>query len=244
MEKSRLSCGSPVIDSLLRGGFEKDTITTIYGPSGSGKTNICVLAAATTLLRGKKVIYIDTEGGFCVERMQQISPEYKTILESCIFFLPTTFTEQKEVFEKLQQVVNADAGLIIVDTISMLYRLELGKTDDIPSVNRELGGQLSVLTEIARKQNIPVLITNQVYANFEDKNRTNMVGGDILKYSSKCLIELCRSDDRRSAILRKHRSLPDGAEVFFRIINEGIIEDVQGNTVRPSAVRFDENGEL
>ncbi|MBI4738615.1 DNA repair and recombination protein RadB [Candidatus Woesearchaeota archaeon] len=243
MEKSLLSCGSAIIDSLLGGGFEKNIITTVYGPSGSGKTNICVLAAATTVIRGKKVIYIDTEGGFCVDRMQQISPDYKTILASCIFFSPTTFAEQKEVFEKLHLTINDDIGLIIVDTISMLYRLELGKSDDIPSVNRELGGQLSVLAEITRKKNIPVLITNQVYANFDDKNRLNMVGGDILKYSSKCLVELCRNDDRRSAVLRKHRSMPDGAEVLFRIINDGIIEDTR-TVVKPSAVRFYDNREL
>jgi hypothetical protein len=43
------------------------------------------------------------------------------------------------------------------------------------------------MTEIARKKKIPVLISNQVYADFEDKDKVNLVGGDLLKYGSKCL---------------------------------------------------------
>ena len=36
-------------------------------------------------------------------------------------------------------------------------------------VNRELGRQISYLNEIARKKDIPVLVTNHVYADFEEK---------------------------------------------------------------------------
>ena len=53
----------------------------------------------------------------------------------------------------------------------MLYRLELGKSDDVYEVNRELGKQLCCLAEIARKKKILVLITNQVYSNFDEKFR-------------------------------------------------------------------------
>ena len=43
---------------------------------------------------------------------------------------------------------------------------------------------------ITRKNKIPVIVTNQVYSSFDDKDKVNMVGGDILKYSSKTLVEL------------------------------------------------------
>jgi len=48
-----------------------------------------------------------------------------------------------------------------------------------------------------------------------------MVGGDILKYWSKCLIELKNDNGKRKAILKKHRSLPE-KELSFQIFNEGI----------------------
>lgn len=107
----------------------------------------------------------------------------------------------------------------------MLYRLEIGVTKDVFKVNRELGVQLVNLIQIARKFKIPVIITNQVYADFEDKSKINMVGGDILRYASKCLIELQRTDSVKRAILRKHRSLPEGKEIKFKITDTGIYED-------------------
>ena len=41
----RIPTGSEVLDKLLKGGFEKETISTIYGPSGCGKTNFCLISA-------------------------------------------------------------------------------------------------------------------------------------------------------------------------------------------------------
>ena len=51
----------------------------------------------------------------------------------------------------------------------------------------------------------------------------NVVGGDILKYWSKCIIELQSKNGKKKAIVRKHRSIPE-KELNFEIINEGIIK--------------------
>ena len=105
----------------------------------------------------------------------------------------------------------------------MLYRLELGKSEDFQEVNRELGRQIGYLTEIARKKNIPVLVTNQVYMDFDEKDKVNIVGGDILKYGSKCLMELqITPDNNRRIILRKHRSIAEQKEILFKIVESGI----------------------
>ncbi|MBW2993584.1 AAA family ATPase, partial [Candidatus Woesearchaeota archaeon] len=141
----RISTGSGLIDSFLEGGYETGIITSICGPGGSGKTTLCILAAVEASERNKKIIYIDTEGGFSVERLKQISPDYEKILENIIFLKPTSFKEQKNTFLKLRKIVNEKIGLIIVDTISMFYRLELGK-DTTYEANRELGRQLCYLT--------------------------------------------------------------------------------------------------
>ncbi|MFH1589994.1 MAG: DNA repair and recombination protein RadB [archaeon] len=220
---NRISTGSQLFDDLLNGGYEKDILTTIYGPAGSGKTNLCLMALAN-FKSDKKIIYIDTEGSFSSERLKQITPNYKELMSRMVFFKPTNFDEQKEFFSKLKEVINQNIGLIILDSVAMLYRLEIGKSKNVYNVNKELGLQLSYLTEIARKKNIPVLITNQVYADFDNKDQIKMVGGDILKYSSKCLIELQKTDVVRTFILRKHRSLPDGKQIFFKIVNEGVEE--------------------
>ena len=225
---NKIPTGSKVLDSMLDGGYEKDTITTVYGPAGAGKTLLCILCSIVVARAGKKVVYVDCEGGFSLERLHQVASSikqnYAKILDNMIFLRPVSFAEQKKSFEKLKDIVNDRIGLIIVDTIAMLYRLELGKNEDIKNVNRELGRQIAWLTEIARKKRIPVLIADQVYADFDNREKVNIVGGDILKYGSKCLIELqITPNGNRRAVLRKHRSIQSERDIIFKIVEGGMI---------------------
>ena len=96
--------------------------------------------------------------------------------------------------------------------------------EEIQDTNKALGKAIGDLNSIARNMNIPVLITNQVYSLFDERDKVNMVGGDLLKYSSKCLIELqITPENNRRAILRKHRSMPE-KEAVFKIVDKGFEE--------------------
>jgi len=229
----KIPTGSKILDKMLDGGYEEAIITTVYGPSGSGKTNLCILAAIKVAKQGQKVIYIDTENSFSVERFKQIADalnlNYLKTINNMVFFKPTSFTEQKKTFEKLRETLRGKVGLVIVDSIAMLYRLEIGKDNDIYETNRELGKQIGYLTELARKKKIPILLTNQVYADFEDKDKINMVGGDLLKYGSKCLLELqITPSGNRRCIVRKHRSIEEEKEIVFKIVQGGILGTREG----------------
>ena len=239
MKERKISAGSYDLNKFLFGGYETDIINTIYGPGGSGKTNFCMIATVSQAKKGKKVIYVDTEGGFSVERICQIlnvkQKNITPVIENIILLKPTSFKEQEKDFEKLLEYVRqGNISLIVVDSIAMLYRLELAdaiKSKDeskIKEVNSNLASQLRKLNEIARKQNIPVIVTNQVYSlfvqggeNLDKEKQVSMVGGDLLKYWSKCLIELKRSGTKRTLILKKHRSLPE-KKLDFEIIDVGI----------------------
>lgn len=236
--ENKIMTGSHDLNKWLEGGYEKGIITTIYGPGGSGKSNFILLAACHQAKKDKKIIFIDTEGSFSIDRINQISgglPEF--VLKNIIILKTTSFQEQKNAFLKLEKELKSEnIGLIIVDSINMLYRLELADarkkdSEEVKKVNLDLAKQMKSLNEIARKREIPVLITSQVYNEFlseEDwlagKERSvGIVGGDLLKYWSKCIIELKNQNGKRKAIIRKHRSLPE-KELNFEICNEGIIK--------------------
>ncbi|MEK6891350.1 MAG: DNA repair and recombination protein RadB [Nanoarchaeota archaeon] len=252
MSSNKISTGSYDFNTWLFGGYERDIITTIYGPAGSGKTNFCILVAVSQSKKENKVIFIDTEGGFSIDRLKQIAgDESEKSMKNILLLKPTNFNEQKKIFDNLLKEINSDSkiGLIIVDSMTMLYRLEIAeeisngansgfsKDEKIKSVNREMAKQLRILAEISRKRNIPVLISNQIYYDFikdkpferfskpttkiKDERIARMVGGDLLKYWSKCLIELKMENGRRTAILQKHRSLPE-KRMEFIVLNEGI----------------------
>jgi RecA/RadA recombinase len=132
-------------------------------------------------------------------------------------------------------VKKEDVGLVVIDGMAMLYRLEIGEAHNLKNdekvheINRETAKQMRMLAEISRKQNIPVLITNQGYKEFLSEEEfkkgvernTNLVGGDLFKYWSKCIIELKNDGGKRKAVLLKHRNLPQ-KEIGFIIKNEGI----------------------
>ena len=237
MNENKISTGSLDFTKWLDQGYEKDVITMIAGPPGCGKTNLCFLVCCSQAKKANKIIFVDTEGGFSVDRIQQIvGDDYEKVLENIFLLEPVNFEEQKKCFVKLLDKVKKNhVSLIIVDGMAMLYRLELGdaikskKSDSIRKVNREIAKQMRTLAEIARKQKIPVIITNQVYGGFQSEEdwrqgkerEVNIVGGDLMKYWSKCIIELKKSGSRRKAVLLKHRSLPE-KEFSFEIVEKGI----------------------
>ena len=237
MSENKISTGSLDFTKWLDKGYEKDVITMIAGPPGCGKTNLCFLVCCSQAKKANKIIFVDTEGGFSIDRIKQIvGDDCEKVLENIFLLEPVNFEEQKKCFLKLLDKVKKNhVSLIIIDGMAMLYRLELGdaikskKSDSIKKVNREIAKQMRTLAEIARKQKIPVIITNQVYSGFQSEEdwkqgkerEVNIVGGDLMKYWSKCIIELKKNGSRRKAILLKHRSLPE-KEFSFEIVEQGI----------------------
>lgn len=224
VKEEKISAGSYDMNKWLFGGYERDVITVFYGGPGTGKTNLCLLAAVSQAKKGNKVIFVDTEGGFSVERVKQLGGEnYENILKNILLLKPTDFSEQKKVFDKLYKNLKKEASLIVVDGMAILYRLEFALArengdDKMKEINSELVRQMKILAEIARKRNIPVLVTNQVY-KWEEGQK--MVGGDILRYWAKCLIELENNGGSRRVYLRKHRSIKEKS-MAFQITNEGM----------------------
>src|SRR3989338_4101287 len=174
---------SKPLDNLLLGGVEAGALTNFCGPPGSGKTNICMLAAISAVESGKKVIYIDTEGGFSFERFSQLAGENTDkILSEIMFLEPKNFKEQEEVIRKCKSLVlKGDFGLVVLDSSVALYRLEYAETDDVMKANKTLGIHLSMLSAIARDFKIPVIITTHVYKK-NDSETLDVIGGDAIKY--------------------------------------------------------------
>ena len=235
----RISAGSFDLNKWLYGGYEAGVITMIAGPPASGKTNFVILAACSQAKKGNKVVFIDTEGGFSIERVKQVAGDgYQEILKNILLLEPKSFEEQQKLFLKLaEQVKKENIGLLVIDGMAMHYRLEIGAVkikeskdeEEIRKVNRELAWQMKLLSEISRRQKIPVIITNQVYSEFlseEERKKgikpgVNLVGGDLMKYWSKAIIELKNENGKKKAVLLKHRSMPQ-KELNFEIREKGI----------------------
>ena len=216
------------LDDLLEGGFEKGCVTQIFGSPSSGKSNVALALAVNVAKTGKKAIYIDTEGGISIDRIKQISGYYfQDVANNIMVLEPTDFLQQTENLRSIDVWLrkhHSEVDLIILDSAVALYRV-----DDMKSykLSKELRKQIQLLSNIARRYDIAVVITNQIYTAFDDDGNSEVkpVGGDILEYISKVIIKLERGEEinQRIATLKRHRSLPEGRQVTFSITSSGIV---------------------
>ena len=215
------------LDTLLGGGFEKGTITQIFGPPSSGKSNITMTLAVNVARNNKKVIYMDTEGGISIDRVKQIAgPDFSKVANNIIVLEPTNFLEQNDNLKSIDfwlKKNHADVDLIMLDSAVALYRVDDMKSSKL---NKELGKQMGMLSKIARQYDVAVVVTNQIYSSIDEERNNDIraVGGTILQYWSKVIIQLERGDEinQRVATLIRHRSIPEGKKAMFTISSNGI----------------------
>jgi|TARA_Y100000310_G_scaffold300031_1_gene335384 DNA repair protein RadB len=216
-----VATGSSRIDKMLGGGLPVGFVTHVFGPPGSGKTNLC-LSAASKVGKNEKVLFIDTEGGFSPERLQQICGK---LPENFFVKQPKDFDEQGRVVRGLGRVLDDKFKLVVIDSVVSLYRLRIdNKRDKVLEMARELGRELAQLSKLARENKLAVVVSNQVYSSFDGKEEIVPVGGDTLMYWSKLILELKKEkeDGFRSIIIRKHPHKPEGKGLKFKISSSGL----------------------
>ena len=215
----RVSSGCGPLDALLGGGFERRTITQFYGEPASGKSTLCVIAAVACLRSGRGVVFIDTEG-FSIERFSQIAgTEAEFLAEKLFLFEPVDFDQQGIMIAGSEQVLRTgDPGMIILDSATGLYRTNLERGRD---AMQRLTKQMVHLLGLAKRYNIPALITNQVYMDTV-RNTYFGLGGTALEHISKAIILTSRVNGYRRAMLMKHRSQPPGGSFDFEITHSGV----------------------
>jgi len=221
MKTDKRTSGNAAFDHLLGGGLEVRTITQLYGEPASGKSTLCILAAVSCLRAGHAVAYIDSEG-FSIERFRQIAGEDTEKLADKLFlFEPIDFEHQGQVIAEVEKVLKTQKPqLLVMDSATALYRTDLDKGRDAIQV---LTRQMIHLLGYAKRYEIPVIITNQVYMD-TGKNTWYGLGGFALEHISKVIVRVEKTGTTgfRRARLVKHRSQPEGASFEFEIVKDGI----------------------
>jgi DNA repair protein RadB len=220
MTPARLNTGEDAFDALLGGGLEPRVITQIYGGPASGKSVLCVIASVACLKAGKGVIFIDTEG-FSIERFRQVAgADAERLAEHLYLYEPHDFDHQGIMITGLDRILSRGGiGLIVMDSATGLYRTTLEKG---PEAMQHLSRQMVKLLGFAKRYELPVLITNQVYMDVQ-KNVFVGLGGTALAHISKAIVRIDIVNGHRKATLEKHRSLAPGRSFEFDIVETGIV---------------------
>jgi DNA repair protein RadA len=208
----RCSTGSRALDELLLGGIETQAVTEFYGEFGSGKSQICHTLAAIASqpkesggLNGG-VIYIDTEGTFRPERLNQIARarelEPSHVLKNVAVCKVYNSSHLELIIKDLGKYVNDfNAKLVIIDSIISLHRAEFAGRGTLADRQQRLNGLLHKVIRLAEIFNIAVVITNQVQSSpdtfFGDP--TKAAGGNVIGHASTYRIYLRKSGENRTA---------------------------------------------
>ncbi|MFH0749157.1 MAG: ATPase domain-containing protein [Candidatus Bathyarchaeota archaeon] len=189
-----LSRGGNPLDKILDTGMKRGEVTLVYGESGTGKTSLAIQCAFLCAKIGLKTIFIDSDRTFSSSRLVQIADKELKNISPLIFVVkPSTFHEQTLLVASLENYNLQNIALIIVDSITNLYKSELDSTEKIFVSNMKLNWQLAYLTEIAKLYNISILLTSQVRSIFREglqNEEIEPIANRVLSFWSQKIIKL------------------------------------------------------
>jgi DNA repair protein RadA len=230
----RCSTGSGVLDELFLGGIETQAVTEFYGEFGSGKSQIChtlCITAGQPVESGgldSGVIYVDTEGTFRPERLEQIARERGVdplhALKNVAVCKVYNSSHLELIVKNLGKYVDDyKAKLVIIDSIISLHRAEFAGRGTLADRQQRLNSIMHKLLRIAEIYNIALVVTNQVQSApdtfFGDPTRPT--GGNVIGHASTYRVYLKKSGENRIARMVDSPYHPYG-DVRFTVNEKGV----------------------
>ena len=222
--------GCRPVDGLLGGGFERGVVTQVYGPPAAGKTNLALSAAVEVAAAGDRALYVDTEG-LSIDRFEQLAAgraadaddTVESIASRLVISEAYDFDDQREAVRDAAELA-AEVELIVLDSATGFYRLERADDTEGGESLRKVAKQVTHLLSLARRHDLAVAITNQVFTDPEG-DRDRALGGNTLNHWTGAIVRVDRfRGGNRRATLEKHRSKPAGDTATFRIVEDGLAE--------------------
>src|SRR5881296_2737828 len=212
---------------LLGGGFPLRQISLLYGEASTGKTILSMQCALEMARKDFRVFYVDADNSFSAHRLERLigGPEQA---EKIVLFQPEDFKDQVGIIENLENVLTKTPALIVVDSITGLYRVDNGGSEKIFARNRELNRQLAHLNSLAARFKLWILLTGQVHSSPTGGEwLVEPVATRTLRHWSDLILRLTQTPrpNVRDCFLEKKNGLDvSGRHCPFKITDEGIEE--------------------
>ncbi|MFQ5647878.1 MAG: DNA repair and recombination protein RadA, partial [Candidatus Aenigmatarchaeota archaeon] len=178
---------------------------------------------------GAKALFVDSEGTFRPERIQQMAQavglDPKKALENILIARAFNSDHQVILVEKAEEFIRQHGvRLVIVDSLTSPFRSDYTGRGTLANRQQRLNKHLAQLHKLADVYNLAVYVTNQVMSRpdvlFGDP--TAPIGGHILGHQATFRLYLRKSKaEKRIAKLIDSPCLPEG-ETVFKVIPDGI----------------------
>lgn len=217
-----LPSGISLLDRILNGGLFTGFFTHVYGEAAAGKTTLALQFVNAAFRLDYGTIYINTETSFPLERLEQITNHSYNDLETKVKILaPRGFNEQGALIDDLELYIRDDVKLVIIDTLTKYYRLELEDKTTNYSNHRELNRQAGTLKGLARKHEVAVLVLNQVRARMKGSGDFEPVAKNILDYWSDYSVKMRVGKENGSRIIKRIMPVGQPSDGRLYLTNKG-----------------------
>src|SRR5205823_8377843 len=126
-------------------------------------TIVSLTYAVEMTRKGFRVVYVHADQSFSAQRLERMIGGLQ-FAEKIVLFQPEDFKDQVEIIENLENVLTKTPGLVVVDSITGLYRADNGGSEKIFARNGEVNRQLAHLNSLAARFKLWVLLTGQVHS--------------------------------------------------------------------------------
>ncbi|KAK3083621.1 hypothetical protein FSP39_000413 [Pinctada imbricata] len=223
---------SEKIDSMLGGGIPLCKITEFCGAPGIGKTQMCMQLAVDAQIPecfggvAGEVIYIDTEGSFIVERLEDIAVATvqhckemadmeeeneelsafttENVLSHIHYYRCQDYIELLATINLIPDFIKKrpKVKLIIVDSIAFHFRHDF---DDLSLRTRILTMMAQSFIRLATEHKLAVVLTNQMTTRFAHGEESRLVPalGESWGHASTIRVILYWEKEQRYAWLYK-----------------------------------------
>lgn len=225
--KEYVPTGLEALDNILGGGWEPGFIAAISGGSGGGKTQLCFQAMINAVEHtGLPAIYIETEPGrYRPSRLSNLASKEDT--QSKIHKVEAhDLDSQLKAIDKIKNNYGkSDLSMVVIDSFTARFRLsdKFESRSDLQSRSKLIGKHLTRLEDLAKKLDIPAVITAQVYGNPGGYGSPEaMYGGSLMQHTVGCIVQMKKAQGSlRKAKLTGHPGQED-AECHLTITDEEI----------------------
>lgn len=235
----RLTSGCESLDTLLRGGLRKKSITEFFGEFGSGKSQICHQLAVTVQLPLEKggldggCMYIDTEKVFEPARCMQMAERFPsldpdTILDGILVAKAHNSVHQMMLLTNSDEIIKENnIKLIVIDSLTSHFRSEYLGRGTLAPRQQLINKHMFKLKRLAGAFDAVAVVTNQVLATPTEyaSYAPSAIGGNIVGHMAHTRLFI-RKGQRNQRIVQVTASpfLPWG-ETPVTISDQGIVSD-------------------
>lgn len=204
-----IDTGSYVVNALVSGsiygGYPQNRVTAVAGESSVGKTYFAMTTVKTFLDNdpSAEVVYFDSESAFTKEMFVERGMDTNRIAMVPVATLDEFKFQALKILEQYNEIPKEERPplLMVLDSLGNLSsEKELNDASEGKSVQdmtrgRSIRSIFRVLTLKLGKLNVPMIVTNHVFATMDQYNPSAM-GGTGLKYAASTILFLSKRKER------------------------------------------------